>query len=181
MRNRIVAVFSVLGIAILSTVVLSGQTSARSSAGAGVKPQVPRTPDGKPDLQGIWDFRTVTPMERPPEFVNKPFLTEQEVAEYEQRITDDRNADSNRERDKQTSRGRINGTEVTADVALAYNDFWWDRGTKVIGSRRTSLVIDPPDGRIPPLTAQARTRIERIPASGRPRDQRIVRSPSAAY
>jgi hypothetical protein len=139
---------------------------------------VPRTPDGKPDLQGIWDFRTVTPMERPAEFANKPFLTEQEAAEYEKRITEQRNADANRDESKKTSRGQVNGAEVTADVALAYNDFWWDRGTKVIGSRRTSLVIDPPDGRIPPMTPAARARVEQLdqarerPAEG-PEDRSV--------
>ena len=126
---------------------------------------MPRTPDGKPDLQGIWDFRTVTPMERPAEFANKPFLTEQEAAEYEKRMTEQRNADSNRDESKKTSRGQVNGAEVTADVALAYNDFWWDRGTKVIGSRRTSLVIDPPDGRIPEMTPAARARVEKLDAA----------------
>jgi hypothetical protein len=156
MRKRIVAGVSVLGVALLSTAALSGQATRAG---------VPRTPDGKPDLQGIWDFRTVTPMERPAEFANKPFLTEQEAAEYERRITEQRNADANRDESKKTSRGQVNGSEVTADVALAYNDFWWDRGTKVIGSRRTSLVIDPPDGRIPAMTPAARARVDKLEAA----------------
>jgi hypothetical protein len=80
-------------------------------------------------------------------------------------MVEGRNADANRERDKKTSRGTVNGTEITADVALAYNEFWWDRGTKVVGSRRTSLVVDPPDGRIPPLTPEARARIEKFEAA----------------
>ena len=96
---------------------------------------------------------------------NKPVLTEQEAAAYERRMTESRNADANRDESKKTSRGQVNGAEVTADVALAYNDFWWDRGTTVIGSRRTSLVIDPPDGRIPPMTAEARARVEKLEAA----------------
>jgi hypothetical protein len=104
-------------------------------------------------------------MERPAEFANKPVLTEKEAADYEKRITEQRNADSNRDESKKTSRGQVNGTEVTADVALAYNDFWWDRGTKVIGSRRTSLVIDPPDGKIPAMTPAARARVEKLDAA----------------
>jgi hypothetical protein len=152
MRNRTVLV-CLAAIAVLSTIVVSGQAPARTSA--------PRTPDGKPDLQGIWDFRTVTPMERPAEFANKPTLTEKEAADYEKRITERQNADSNRDESKKTSRGQVNGTEITADVALAYNDFWWDRGTKVIGSRRTSLVIDPPDGKIPAMTPEGRARVEK--------------------
>ena len=156
MRNRTVLV-CLVGVAVLSTVVVSGQAPGRTGT--------PRTPDGKPDLQGIWDFRTVTPMERPAEFANKPVLTEKEAADYERRITEQRNADSNRDESKKTSRGQVNGTEVTADVALAYNDFWWDRGTKVIGSRRTSLVIDPPDGKIPAMTPEARARVEKLEAA----------------
>jgi hypothetical protein len=163
MRKRIVAGFGVVGVALLTTVALTGQTPPRPSPGASTR--VPRTPDGKPDLQGIWDFRTVTPMERPAEFANKPFLTEKEAADYEKRITEQRNADSNRDESKKTSRGQVNGTEITADVALAYNDFWWDRGTKVIGSRRTSLVIDPPDGKIPAMTPAARARVEKLEAA----------------
>jgi hypothetical protein len=163
MRKRILAGFGVVGVALLTTVALTGQTPPRPSPGASTR--VPRTPDGKPDLQGIWDFRTVTPMERPAEFANKPFLTEKEAADYEKRITEQRNADSNRDESKKTSRGQVNGTEITADVALAYNDFWWDRGTKVIGSRRTSLVIDPPDGKIPAMTPAARARVEKLEAA----------------
>ena len=165
MRKRIVAGFGVVGVALLTTVALTGQTPPRPSPGAAASTRVPRTPDGKPDLQGIWDFRTVTPMERPAEFANKPFLTEKEAADYEKRITEQRNADSNRDESKKTSRGQVNGTEITADVALAYNDFWWDRGTKVIGSRRTSLVIDPPDGKIPAMTPAARARVDKLEAA----------------
>jgi len=55
-------------------------------------------------------------------------------------------------------RGTTNGTQITADVARAYNQFWWDYGTKVVGTRRTSLIVDPPDGRIPPLLPDAARR-----------------------
>src|SRR5262245_46773221 len=95
----------------------------------------PRTPDGKPDLQGIWSYATITPVERPAEFAGKEFLTEQEAAAYEKRILQENNRD------------RRDGT-AAEDVGRAYNDFWWDRGTKVVSTRRTSLVVDPPDGRI---------------------------------
>jgi hypothetical protein len=102
----------------------------------------PRTPDGQPDLQGIWTNATITPLERPVEFANKEFLTAQEAAEYEKRVAQANNADR---RDLPPDR----------DVGLAYNDFWYDRGTKIVGTRRTSLIVDPKDGRIPPLTPQA--------------------------
>jgi hypothetical protein len=101
----------------------------------------PRTPDGQPDLQGIWTNATITPLERPAEFAAKPFMTKEEAAAYEKRTLENTNADR-----------RDGGAE--ADVGRAYNDAWYDRGTKTVATLRTSLVIDPPDGRIPPLTPE---------------------------
>jgi hypothetical protein len=147
-----------LTIASLPAITVAGQTAARAGAAPAASKWTPaRTADGHPDLQGTWDFRTVTPLERPAELAGKEFLTAEEAAEYERRMVAARDADANR--DKSTSRGIINGTQATADVALAYNDFWWDRGTRVVSSRRTSLIIDPPDGRIPPLTPEAIKRL----------------------
>jgi len=95
-----------------------------------------------PDFQGIWTNATITPLERPRELANKEFFTEKEVAEYEKRVLEESNKD------------RRDGS-AEADVGRAYNDSWWDRGTKVVPTRRTSIVVDPPDGRVPPLTAEA--------------------------
>jgi hypothetical protein len=113
--------------------------------------KVPRTPDGQPDLQGVWTTSTVTPLERPAEFAGKEFLTEKEAAEYANRVVAERNSDQ----------------------GFNYNEFWRDRGTKVIASRRSSLIVDPPDGKIPPLTPQAQKRqadareyADRHPADG---------------
>ena len=164
MRRWLFLTVGVLSIIVPQALLLAGQTGATQSASAASSRtawKAARTADGHPDLQGMWDFRTVTPLERPAEFANKPFLTEEEAAAYERRIVEERNADSNREESKtDTSRGVINGQVITADVALAYNDFWWDRGTKVVGNRQTSLIVDPPDGRIPALTAEGKRRLE---------------------
>jgi hypothetical protein len=103
----------------------------------------PRTPDGKPDLQGIWDFRTITPLERPRRFADREFLTDAEVAEYE-RLAAERE-----------DRRPPDDTRTEPSV---HPPWWLDYGTKVIGTRRTSLIVDPPDGRVPPLTADARQR-----------------------
>src|SRR5581483_5490994 len=106
----------------------------------------PRTPDGHPDLQGIWSNATITPLERPARFAGKAVLTDKEAAEFVQETLQQGNADR-----------RDGGAE--ADVGRAYNNFWYDRGTQVIKSQRTSLTTDPSDGRIPALTPEARNRV----------------------
>ena len=93
---------------------------------------VPRTAWGEPDIQGVWDFRTVTPMERPDEFQGQEFLTEEEAAALEQQAVE-----------SQVDRPPREGDPGT------YNQFWMDTGTNIIGTRRTSLIVDPPDGTDP--------------------------------
>jgi hypothetical protein len=115
------------------------------SAAGQTKQTALRTPDGRPDIQGIWSFATLTPFERPAELAGKEFFTEQEAAEYERAVIERNNMDR---RDGGAAR----------DVERAYNDFWWDRGTRVVKTLRTSLIVDPRDGRIPPLTAAAKER-----------------------
>src|SRR5262245_8643059 len=83
-----------------------------------------KTPWGHPDLQGTWANQTLTPLERPAQFANKEFLTEAEAAELEQQTAETGDAD----------RRPARGTD--ADVGRAYNDFWWDRATKVVSTRR---------------------------------------------
>jgi hypothetical protein len=104
--------------------------------------KAPRTADGQPDLQGVWDFRVVTPMERPTELAGKQILTEAEAAKFEEQASVRNNRDRN----------------VPAGNVGDYNEFWYDRGKKLTDSKRTSLVVDPPDGKIPPLTPEAQRR-----------------------
>jgi hypothetical protein len=105
---------------------------------------LPRTADGRPDLQGMWDFAQLTPFERPNDFAGRESITEHEAEEFAQR------------RIETTHKDRRDGG-AAADVERAYNDFWWDFGTRI--SKQPSLVVDPPDGRIPPLTPEAQARI----------------------
>jgi hypothetical protein len=131
--------------------VLGARTSGQAPAGRGqsMTPKAatpthastwktPRTPWGDPDLQGTWNNGTITPLERPREAGEKELLSKEEEDELNQQ-SDTRASAENRPKDP------------AADVELAYDQFWWDRG-KSIG--RTSLIIDPKDGRLPPLTAQ---------------------------
>ena len=104
----------------------------------------PRTPWGEPDLQGTYSNRTITPFERPANVAGREFFTPEEVAALEKRA-----------QEQSGDEGRSKGTR--GDVERAYNDFWWDRGTKVT-TPRTSLVIEPPDGRVPELTEEAKMR-----------------------
>ena len=113
----------------------------------------PSTPWGDPDLQGIWDFRTITPMERPPELAGKPVLTAEEAASFEAR----ENRRLNRDLVDPETGGAIYPPASEGGV-VPYNEFWYDRGTSLVEDRRTSLIVDPADGRIPPLTAEAEQR-----------------------
>jgi hypothetical protein len=104
----------------------------------------PKTPWGEPDLQGLYSNKTITPLERPAQFAGQTELTGEEIAELESRAAA-----------RSVDNGRAKGTE--GDVSSAYNEFWWDRGKKVT-TNRSSLVVDPPDGRVPALTADAQRR-----------------------
>ena len=117
-----------------------------------------RTPWGDPDLQGVWDYRTITPLQRPEDQPDKEFLTEEEAAGLEQNILD-RNARLLTRAPELTSASdqvdrREDGTPGF------YNNFWLDRGTTAVGTRRTSLIVDPPDGRLPQLTPEAQRRAD---------------------
>ena len=103
-----------------------------------------KTPDGQPDIQGIWNNSTITPLERPADLAGKAFFTPAEAAAYEKQTLQTGNADR-----------RDGGAD--ADVGRAYNEFWRTRGG-IVSTLRTSLIIDPPDGRIPSLTPEAQKR-----------------------
>ena len=103
-----------------------------------------RTADGRPDLQGTWDFAQLTPFERPSEFAGKETVTDEEAEEFAQK------------RIETTHKDRRDGG-AAADVERAYNDFWWDFGRRI--AKQPSLVVDPADGRVPALVPQAQQRI----------------------
>ena len=101
------------------------------------------------DLQGVWDFRSAIPFERPDELAGRATLSPEEAAAFAQERVDAQNVDLWRDEN-----GRL-------PVSGGYNNFWYDRGTTLGEERRTSLVVDPPDGRIPARSAEAQARGER--------------------
>ena len=117
---------------------------ALPAAGQGAAEMPLRTPDGHPDLQGVWDFRTITPLERPDELAGKQVLTDEEAATFEQETY----RRQNRDLIDPAKGGAFYPPESQGGV-VPYNEFWYDRGTEVVESRRTSLIVDPPDGKIP--------------------------------
>ena len=107
---------------------------------AGAQGWPPRLPDGTPDLQGVWDFRTLTPLQRPED--REALLTAEEAAGIEANAIQAA-VDADRPSEVRTeplpAGGNVGG----------YNNFWFDRGAGVVDDRRTSLIVDPPDGRVP--------------------------------
>lgn len=124
--------------------------SAPHTAHAEPSADTPRTSWGDPHLEGAWDYRTITPLERRPELGDRRFYTEEEIAELEGRAAErmDRPPDED------------------TPANLVHAQYMTDPGRYVDESRRTSLIVDPPNGRIPPLTPAAQQRQERARAAG---------------
>jgi hypothetical protein len=143
--------------------------SSPTARSQGTPAPVARTPWGDPDLQGTWDFTTITPLERPASLAGREFLTEREAAALEKQVNEQRFETENRSPGSLGAAGR-----PTSDPGIYNLGWWWEpEGRKVVRTRRTSLVVDPADGRLPPLTAQAE-------ATRRARDADRARSHSAA-
>jgi len=133
MMNRNILRKAALAIILPSLTFISMGLCAQSNS------DIPRLANGQPDLQGVWDFRTITPFQRPVSLGDKAVLTAEEaiVFEEEERVRRDRD--------------NFTDTSTTGD----YNEFWYDRGQEILGDRRTSLVVSPSNGRIPELTPAA--------------------------
>jgi len=148
-KTFVCAVASVMLCSLGSAFLLAQAPSAPSRTAAH---RLARTADGRPHLQGVWNFSTLTPLERPDEFAGKSVLTDAEAAAYIDRRIKGANADRRDGAGTQRSPGE------DVDVQRAYNDLWYDRGTTLAGGRQTSLIIDPADGRLPPLTPEGQRR-----------------------
>jgi hypothetical protein len=137
-RSRIAKAAAVAALTVGVAVSVPAQAPAPHDAGASKAYKVPRTPWGHPDFQGIWNNGTSTPLERPADLAGREFLTDAEWAERAREIA---------------TRADRRPESRLADVELAYNNEWWDRGAPL---RRTSLIIDPADGKLPALTDEGR-------------------------
>jgi hypothetical protein len=170
----------------LALIAVPASITAQTRNAPGKPYTPPRMPDGRPDLQGTYDLATLTPLERPAGM--KAVLTDEEAAKLERQV-----ADRNEERaapipgERQAPPKGGDGSTGAAGNVGGYNNFWLDAGssyTVVNGERRTSLVIDPADGRVPAVTAAARQRIAArlaIPTSDTTQSSDPGLEPGAAY
>src|SRR5499426_1077867 len=110
--------------------------------------RIPRLSDGKPDMQGYWTNQTFTPLERPAQFKDKAFFTAEEAEAFAKRALDDV---------KDVPRG----DQVKSDADIHYDDgIWLLEGYKKGAMLRTSIITDPTDGRMPPLSAEGQKRAQ---------------------
>ena len=110
---------------------------------------IPRTEHGHPDFQGTYTFRTITPLQRPVELADKEVLTPEEAQEWE--------AYENRRQNRDLIIDSVGGAGYPPGV-ISYNEFWYERGSETVASRRTSLIYEPPNGRLPPYNEAGRQR-----------------------
>jgi hypothetical protein len=152
-----------LGIALVGCALALASLHGQAPKPAGTaKPwAVPRTPDGKPDLQGNWTNETLTPIERP-QGVSNLILSEEEARRLEGNMAARRDRLSEpSDPDRPAPPKGGDGSTGAAGNVGGYNNFWLAPGEKVAridGAARSSLVVDPPDGRVPALTDDARKR-----------------------
>jgi hypothetical protein len=152
MRRHLIAslgsVALTIAIGVFALEPVAGQSPSANAGKPAPKWTAPRTPWGEPDLQGLWSYATITPLERPGNLVGREQLTDAEVEAV--------NSEARNGADR-----RDGGAE--ADLARAYNAFWYDRGKS---TGRTALIVDPADGRLPSLTSEGRQRLAARSARG---------------
>jgi hypothetical protein len=150
MKARVATLGLVMAAAAVSAVVALDAQSAPARPAA-PKPYTAKTSWGDPDLQGVWDYKTITPVERPAAMGDRQFLNDEEVARLEGNAA--KRLDS--------------PPDENTPANLVHAPYMTDPGRKVDEDRRTSLIVDPPDGRVPPLTPEAQRRLAMRRGGGR--------------
>src|SRR5262245_46873349 len=145
--------FAVLATVTLMPVIAAAQRKASPPA---------RTPDGRPNLEGVYSFSTITPLQRPDALAGKTTLDDGEAAAFEASENTRLNRDLFDPEKGQPSAGYAPRSE---GGVLSYNEFWYERGSRLTKDRRTSLIVDPADGRIPLTDAARRRAAERTQVS----------------
>jgi hypothetical protein len=145
-------------------VVVIGQSGASPKPASNWTPT--RTVDGQFDLEGVWDFSTITPLERPSGRVGTQTFTDEEAVAFER--------EENLRQNRDLIDPKKGGAQYLPGSVIPYNEFWYERGSRIVGSKRTSLIIDPSDGRIPPLTPEAQQRLDAQAAVAR--DEQLGRA-----
>ena len=140
-------------------IVIGWSAIAAAQAPASNPWRAPTTPDGRPDLQGVWTNATLTPLERPARFAGRPFMTEAEASELESQ------AARTFEQQAADRAGAAEAPRAGGAVGSYNQAVWADPDRKVISTRQTSLVIDPPDGRVP-VRPEAEQQRDAIAARG---------------
>ena len=147
MIDRFLVASTLLAVAVLAPLPAAGQSAAWTP---------PRTPDGKPDIQGSFTFSTITPLQRPQALAGKDTLSPEEAAEFEASENKRLNRDLF---DPEKGAPSAGYAPRAQGGVLSYNEFWYERGSRLTRDKRTSLIVDPPNGRVP-LTDAARKRNE---------------------
>ena len=161
MTNRCFVLLSAIILSVVAGPSFVGAQNADSSMAL-------RTPWGRPDLQGTWNFSTATPFERPEELEGKDTLTDEEAAEYEQVLADRRRA------------GDSTSETASLEARISYEQAIWFEDSSSLTNQRTSLVVDPPNGRLPALseTGQQRADARRSHLEKHPADSYTDRNTS---
>ena len=152
-----VAMLGGLACAAAASAIVSLHAQSAPAAKPAAKPAVAakafagKTPWGDPDLQGVWDYKTITPLERPAAMGDRQFLNDEEVTRLE----------------GNAAKRLDQPPDANTPANLVHAPYMTDPGRKVDEDRRTSLIVDPPDGRVPPLTAEAQQRLAMRRGGGR--------------
>src|SRR5262245_26130640 len=159
---RSFAVVAPLALALAGAALWQASVESQTASRQPVAAANPRTPDGHPDFQGTYDVATLTPLERPEALGNKLTFTRQEVAALEKQAADRRvRADQPLDKNRAAPPIGGDGSPGAAGNVGGYNNFWIDNGTAYVvvnGEPRTSVIVDPPNGRVPTMKPEARQR-----------------------